>query len=109
MVEQEVGWTEDQVKAMEAMEAEATNKSGEAKRYSGVSIKSLLDLAKPKADASTVVYVADEGSTGEVPLADVTACADCIVSLRNQGGFSIVMPGFPGTVQVKGVVEIQVK
>jgi hypothetical protein len=31
------------------------------------------------------------------------------VSFRNQGGFSIVMPGYPGNMQVKGVVEIQVK
>jgi hypothetical protein len=109
MVEQEVGWTEDQVKAMETMDAESTNKAGEVSTYTGVSIKSLLDLAKPKADAQTVVYVADDGFTGKVPLADVTTCADCIVSFRNQGGFSIVMPGFPGNVQVKGVVEIQVK
>ena len=39
----------------------------------------------------------------------IEACADCIVSFRNQGGFSIVAPGFPGNVQVKGVIEIQVK
>ena len=37
------------------------------------------------------------------------ACEDCIVSFRNQGGFSIVMPGYSGKLQVKGVVEIQVK
>jgi hypothetical protein len=91
------------------MEAESTNKAGETKTYTGISIKSLLDLAKPKADANAVVYVANDGSTGEVSLADVTACADCIVSFRNQGGFSIVMPGFPGNVQVKDVIEIQVK
>jgi len=37
------------------------------------------------------------------------ACTDCIVSFRDQGGFSIVMPNFPGKLQVKGVVEMQVK
>jgi hypothetical protein len=30
------------------------------------------------------------------------------VSFRNQGGFSTVMPGFSGKLQVKGVVELQV-
>ncbi len=55
------------------------------------------------------MFVADDGFTGEVTLVEVQDCADCIVSFRNQGGFSIVMPGFPGNVQVKGVVEIQVK
>jgi hypothetical protein len=44
-----------------------------------------------------------------VALAEVQASADCIVSSRNQGGFSTVLPGFPGNVRVKGVVEIQVK
>ena len=109
LVEQEVGWTEDQVKAMETMVAESTNKAGATDSYIGVSINALLGLANPTTDAATVVYVADDGSTGEVALNEVQACQDCIVSFRNQGGFSTVMPGFPGAVQVKGVVEIQLK
>lgn len=109
LVEQETGWSEDQVKAMETMEAQSTNKAGQTSTYTGVSIKALLDLAKPKAGAQTVVFVADDGFTGEVPLADVLACADCIVSFRDKGGFSTVLPGFPSNVQVKGVIEIQVK
>jgi hypothetical protein len=108
-VAQEIGWPEEEVRAMETMEAQSTNKQGETSTYTGVSINKLLDMAGPKADATTVVYVADDGYTAEVALADVQACADCIVSFRNQGGFSIVMPDFPGNVQVKGVVEIQVK
>ncbi len=109
LVEQEQAWSEDQVKAMETMEAQSTNKAGEVSTYTGVSIKALLDLAKPKADAKTVVFVADDGYTGEVALDEVLACADCIVSFREKGGFSTVLPGFPGNVQVKGVIEIQVK
>ena len=66
-------------------------------------------MAGPGAEATTVVYVADDGYTAEVALAEVQDCADCIVSFRNQGGFSIVMPGFSGNVQVKGVIEIQIK
>ncbi|MBN1642053.1 MAG: hypothetical protein JXA09_12530 [Anaerolineae bacterium] len=109
MVEQELAWTEEQVLAMETMEAKSTNKAGEVSTYTGVSIAALLAQAKPAADAQTVIYVADDGFTGEVALSEVAACADCIVSFRNQGGFSIVMPGYPGNLQVKGVVEIQVK
>jgi hypothetical protein len=44
-----------------------------------------------------------------VTLAEIQACTDCIVSFRNNGGFSTVLPGFPNNVQVKGVVEIQVR
>jgi hypothetical protein len=109
LVDQEQGWAEDEVRAMETMEAESTNKDGETKTYTGVSIHKLLEMAGPAAETTTVVYVADDGYTAEVALAEVQACADCIVSFRNQGGFSIVMPGFPGNLQVKGVVEIQLK
>jgi hypothetical protein len=108
-VEGEVGWTEDQVRAMDTIEAQSTNKDGETKTYTGVLITHLLDLAGVQEGASTVVYVAEDGSTGEASLDEVQACEDCIVSFRNQGGFSIVMPGFAGSLQVKGVVEMQVK
>lgn len=109
MVENEVGWTEDQVKAMETKDVESANSKGETDTYTGVSLQALLDMAKPKADAQTVVYVADDGFTAELPLSDVVGCTDAIVSFRTNGGFRIVMPGFPGNVQVKGVVEIQIK
>ena len=107
-VEQEVGWTEDEVKAMDTMDAESTNKEGETKTYTGVPITAVLDLAGVKDGSTTVTFVGDDGYTADADLAEVQACADCIISFRNQGGFSVVMPGFPGAVQVKGVVEIQV-
>jgi tungstate transport system substrate-binding protein len=108
-VEAETGWTEDQVKAMPTIEAQSTNKAGETSTYTGVLINDLLALAKPKSDATGLVFVADDGYTAEVTLAEVQACANCIVSFRSEGGFGTVLPGFPGGVQVKGVIEIQVK
>jgi DMSO/TMAO reductase YedYZ molybdopterin-dependent catalytic subunit len=108
-VETEVGWTEEKIRSMDAIEAQSTNKEGETSTYTGVRISDLLSKAGPNDGATTVVFVADDGYSAEAPLADIQACADCIVSFRNQGGFSIVAPSFPGNVQVKGVVEIQVK
>lgn len=108
-VANEQAWTEAQIKAMETMEAESTNKEGEVSTYTGVLITNLLAEAQPNADATTVVFVADDGFTAEVTLEELNACPDCIVSFRNQGGFSTVMPDFSGKLQVKGVVEIQVK
>jgi tungstate transport system substrate-binding protein len=105
----EIGWTEEAVRAMDTIEAESTNKQGETKTYTGVPINALLELAGVGADATTLTFVADDGYTAEVALAEVQACEDCIVSFREQGGFSTVLPGFPGSLQVKGVVEIQVK
>ena len=53
--------------------------------------------------------VAGDGYTSEASLADIEGCAECIVAFQNQGGFGVVAHSFPGNVQVKGVVEIQVK
>jgi DMSO/TMAO reductase YedYZ molybdopterin-dependent catalytic subunit len=108
-VQTEVGWTEDKLHSMDTIEAESTNKEGETKTYTGVRISDLLSKADPKSDATTLVFVADDGYTAEVSLTEIQNCADCIVSFRNQGGFSIVAPGLPGNAQVKGAVEIQVK
>jgi DMSO/TMAO reductase YedYZ molybdopterin-dependent catalytic subunit len=108
-VETEVGWTEEKVRSMDTIQAESTNKQGETQTYTGVLFSDLLGKATPKDGATTVVFVADDGYTAEVPLADLEACQDCIVSFRDGGGFSTVLPGFPGNAQVKGVVEIQVK
>jgi DMSO/TMAO reductase YedYZ molybdopterin-dependent catalytic subunit len=108
-VKNEIGWSEEKVRAMDTIEAQSTNKAGETSTYTGVLINDLLEAAGPNTDATTLVFVADDGYTAEVPLADVQGCADCIVSFRNQGGFSTVLPGFSGGAQVKGVIEIQVK
>jgi len=109
MVTNEMAWTEDEVKAMETMTVQSTNKDGVVSDYTGVDLNALLGIAGVAADATTVVFVADDGYTAEVTLAELQACTDCIVSFRNQGGFSTVLPGFSGKLQVKGVVEIQVK
>jgi hypothetical protein len=108
-VDQEMAWTEEEVKAMPTTQAESTNSQGQAETYTGVLIADLLNLAGPQADATTVVFVAEDGSTAEIPLSEVMACTNCILSFRSKGGFSAVLPGYPGDMQVKGVVEIQVK
>jgi hypothetical protein len=107
-VENEMAWTEEEVRAMDAIEAERENKEGEMSTYTGVPIRALLERAGVPGDAATVTFVAEDEYTAEAELDEVMACDDCIVSFRNRGGFSIVMPGYSGKLQVKGVVEIQV-
>jgi hypothetical protein len=104
-----IGWTEDEVKAMNTIDVQAKNKQGETQTYTGVLLKDLVALAGPAAEATTVVFVASDGYTAEMPLADLMACTNCIASFRSQGGFSTVLPDHPGNLQVKGVIEIQVK
>jgi hypothetical protein len=94
---------------MPTIDAEATNSQGATETYTGVPLSALLALAVPQADATTVVFVADDGYTAEISLAELLACTNCIASFRSKDGFSTVLPGFPGALQVKGVIEIQVK
>jgi tungstate transport system substrate-binding protein len=107
-VANEQAWTEDEVKAMNAIDVESVNNKGEKNTYTGVLLSDLLAAAQPNADANIVIFVADDGSTAETSIYGVKTCTDCVASFRNQGGFSIVMPYFPASLQVKGVVEIQV-
>ena len=108
LVETEMSWTEEQVRAMETMQAQSTNNQGDIETYTGVSMTSLLAWAGIQDNANTLVFIADDGKTAEVPLSNIQACDDCIVSFRNKGGFSLVLPGFDSQLQVKGIVEIQV-
>jgi tungstate transport system substrate-binding protein len=104
-----VGWTEEEVRAMETTEAQYTNKEGEVMTYTGVLLSKLLDMANLQADATTVVFVADDGYTADVTLAEVQACPDCIVGFGDEGGFNMVMPDFSSKLQVKSVIEIRVE
>jgi hypothetical protein len=107
LVDNEMAWTEDEVRAMDTIEAESTNKEGATETHTGVPLSTLLDMAGVQDGATTLVFVGDDGYEAEASLAEVSACADCIVAFREEGGFSMVLPGFPGNVQVKGVVEIR--
>ena len=109
LVDNEMGWSEDEVRAMETMDAEAVNNSGAAETYTGVSINALLELAGLKNRATAVTLLDADGNSIEIPLADLQACTDCILSFRNQGGFSTTLPAFPDLERLRGVVEIQVK
>ena len=107
-VDNEVGWTENELGELDMTEAEFTNKDGETTTYTGVAINTLLDAAGVQSDAAAVVFVADDDYTSpEVSLNELRSCSDCILAPREEGGFNVVLPGFPGNVQVKGVVEIQ--
>ncbi len=108
-VNTEASWTEAELKGMDTIEAEHTNKEGEMETYTGVPINTLLGEAGVKDGATTITFVADDGYTADVTWEELEACADCIIAFRNQGGLRTVMPEFSGKLQVKGVIEIQVK
>jgi len=109
MVDAEKAWTLAELEAMDTLEANYTNKDDETTTYTGVAISALLDAAGVGAGAAGITLVADDGYSADVTLEEIAGCADCIIGFRDDGGLMSVLPGFPGKVQVKGVIEMQVK
>jgi len=108
-VDKAIGWTEDQVLNMDTIESEATNKDGELKTYTGVPVNALLNLVKLNDDVVSLLFITGDEKTAEVSLSEIKSCTDCIISFRNQGGFSLVLPGFSSNLQVKDLIKIEVK
>jgi hypothetical protein len=109
LVDSERAWSEAEVRALPAATAQGKNNQGEADTYTGPLISDLLALAAPKAEAKILVFIGDDGTTVEAPLADVQVCTNCILHLRNNGGFSLLLPFLSEQLSIRGVVEIQVK
>jgi len=108
-VTSETRWTDAQLQKMELVSADYTDKEGVTTTYTGVPILALLEEAGMKDGATAVVFVASDGFTSEVTLDELKGCANCIVAFNDDGTLRIVMPGFSGKQQVKGVIELQVK
>jgi len=108
-VSTEMSWTEAELQAMGAVEAEYTGKDGVAQTYSGPALGALLDEAGVSDGATALVMVAADDYAAEVALADLEGCDSCIVALQDGGGLRSVLPGMSGKAQVRDLVEIQVK
>ena len=108
-VADEIEWSEEQIRAMETIEVTATNQSGKSEAYTGVPIKTLLAMVGVQPDASTVIFVGIDGETDQVPLSKVQDCADCIFTLRRNGGFSVLVPAVSENLLLKGVIEVYVE
>ncbi|MBN1260290.1 MAG: ABC transporter substrate-binding protein, partial [Anaerolineae bacterium] len=104
----ERAFTIEALQALGTRDTVYTNKDGEAATYTGVSIAALLDEVGVTETAAILLFVASDGYQAQVPLQDVQACADCIIGFQPQGGFRAVLPEFPGNVQVRDLVTIQV-
>ncbi|MEN6478024.1 MAG: substrate-binding domain-containing protein [Anaerolineales bacterium] len=103
------GWTLAQLKAMDMVKAEVENKSGTIDVFEGVPLVDLLAALEPAADATTVVLVASDGFTAEVPLADVEACPTCVVAPQEDGTLRAAMPGMSSKFQVKDLTELRIE
>jgi hypothetical protein len=102
----ETAFSMEQLEGMDTIVSEATKKDGSTTEYTGVPVTDLLNAAG--AAGGTVVFIASDGYEAELSMAELEGCADCIVAFDGEE-LRMVLPGFPSSVQIKGVVEIQVK
>ncbi len=109
-VEHEISFTEADLRAMEVVAITAEHPKKGKQGYEGVSLNALLDLAGIQDGAKTLVITASDGFSTEVSLAEVRACADCLVAFTDTAeSFTMVMPGLSSSAWVKGVVRLEVK
>lgn len=107
-VSTETSWTMNDLESMETMEVDYTDKDGETTTYTGVPITALLEEAGADAGATTVTFVASDDYSADAEMAEIQACGNCIVGF-DDGSLRAVMPEFSGKLQVKNLIEIQVK
>ena len=102
---------ENNLRELEVVEIEATHpKKGTTATYTGVRFSSLLALAEVQEGATTVVLTASDGYAVEIALADLQACADCLVAFTETPGiFNTVMPALDGSTWTKELVSIEIK
>jgi len=101
-------FTEETLRALGTRETAYTDRDDQTRTYTGVALTTLLAEVGATADATTLVFTANDGYEAQAPLADMQACAECIVAFQSQGGFRAVLPGFPSKIQVRDLIAIQV-
>lgn len=76
--------------------------------YSGLPLNTLLVLVGLSADATTVEAYAADGYSIAIPLADLQACANCLIVIEENGTLSIAMDGMAGSFWVGDLVVLNV-
>ncbi len=105
----QTGLSLDDLKGLGVKSIQAAHpKSGEMGTYQGVLLKDVLQKAGI-AGGATLTATADDGFSADIPYADVAACADCLVSIADDGALQLVMPGMASKSWVKGLVSLTVK
>jgi hypothetical protein len=109
MVGQELALSLDDLKALGATKSTAEHPKNGPQEYEGVPLKAVLDRAQAESGAAELLMVASDGFESSVPLADASACTDCLVAFADDGTLTMVMPGMSSKAWVKDVLTIEVK
>ncbi len=107
-VENELALSLEDLRVMEVSSAEIEHPKRGMQTYEGVLVSALLEGAKPTDAAQSIVFTAADGYSAEASVADVQACASCMVAFEGEV-LNMVMPDLQSNFWVKGVVGIEVK
>lgn len=105
-VENELALSRADLEALGAEELTVEHPKKGEQTYEGVRLSKVLEAAGPTGE--TLTFVADDGYTIDLALADAQACEDCLVAFDGDSLRS-AMPGMEGMFWVKGLVGIEVK
>jgi len=101
--------TLDNIEALGVVEVEIEHPKKGTLTYRGVKLELLLSLAGMSEDAKVLVMTAADGYSVEVPITQVLACENCLVSLEDDGTLSMAMEGMDGGFWLKNVIHLMVK
>lgn len=109
-VEKPLGLVEADLRGMTVVKITAEHPKSGVAEYEGVRLSELLALAKPAAGAAKIIFTAADGYSAEAALAEVLACADCLVAFTNTPGkLKLAMPGLSSGLWVKDISQIEIK
>lgn len=104
----EVSYSQRELEALSMIDSEYTNKDGETIVFTGIAISDILSSAKVS-DYSKITIIASDGYSAEITFEELSACEDCILTYSDSDGWSSVMPGFSGKMQVKDIEELNIQ
>ena len=97
------------MRAMGPVTIEAEHPRRGMQTYEGIRLSTLLEAASVADGATSLVFVADDGYEVEIALADLAACADCLLAFNEDGGLDAAMPGFASNQWGKGLVTLRIE
>jgi tungstate transport system substrate-binding protein len=106
LVNQELQLTEVDLNGMEMTTITADHPKNGSTEYTGIFLNTLLDKAGVADGAGALVITAGDGFSAEVPLADVRACAECMLAIDGSSR-NMVMPGMSSKAWVKTVTTLE--
>ena len=106
LVDNELTFTTGDAGGLEVVKVTAEHPKKGPGEYEGIRLGALLEKAGVKEGAGALLITASDGFTAEALLADVQACADCLLGIA-EGKFNMVMPGLSSKTWVKDVVSIE--